>query len=173
MFNDYTGPLNFCDECLLLIMTCRQDIPDKIDILWRSIICEEVLPCRTDSRPVADFLTDLKRGSLTENEPVVLGDAGPDVSSKFEEGGWTANLKNRVASLGSDLYGRGANFAFPLDLVLGTLEGLRRLHVGASDGGDRSRPWPAQSVLDAGVPYYEIMASYESIWTGVGDGEAR
>ena len=49
LYNDYAGPFNLCDICLLILCTCKEESPSVIDTLWRSIICEEVLPCQTES----------------------------------------------------------------------------------------------------------------------------
>ena len=47
LYNDYACPLNLFDVCLLIFETCRRNDADTINMLWKSIICEEILPCQT------------------------------------------------------------------------------------------------------------------------------
>merc|ERR1712060_483551 len=93
------------------------------------------------------------------------------------DGAWIGGLRNRVATIGKELVGNGANYTFPVDLIVRSLEGLRRTYDNVQEQGSASQLWPAQSVLDAGVPFYEVLTSYDSILSveivAVGDVAAR
>lgn len=164
IYNEYACPLNLFDVCLLVLETCRHKDANGIHTLWKSIICEEVLPCQTSSESVVEFLTELKQGSMLAEELIVYGegDAG-DTLPKFENGEWIPRLRNRVAALGKELFGKGADYTFPLDLIVRELEGLRQIYNNTRDEGHVSQPWPAQTVLDVGVPFYLLLESYDSL----------
>ncbi len=128
LYNDYAAPLSFYDLCLAIMQTCHCDDSATIITLWRSILCEEVLPCQTSNKDVQRFLNTLQRGSMMEEETVILTEA--NVTSvdgesllKFEDGGWIPSIKNRIVSLGKELFGKGADFVFPVDFVVEQLEG--------------------------------------------------
>jgi nuclear pore complex protein Nup155 len=124
LYNEYACPLNLFDVCLLILETCRRNDLDTINVLWKSIICEEVLPCQTDSSSVVNFLTRLKRGSLLEEEVIAYGDGAANDLQMFETGEWIPCLRNRVTSLGKELFGKGADYTFPIDLIVRELEGM-------------------------------------------------
>jgi nuclear pore complex protein Nup155 len=123
LYNDYACPLNLFDVCLLIFETCRRNDFDTINMLWKSIICEEILPCQTNSDSVVDFLTRLKQGSLLEEEAIVYSDGAANDLQPFETGEWIPRLRNRVTTLGKELFGKGADYTFPIDLVVRQLEG--------------------------------------------------
>jgi nuclear pore complex protein Nup155 len=126
MYNEYAGPLALYDVCLLILRTCHENDTNSIIKLWKSIFCDYTIPCRASTVSAQTFLTDLKRGSMLEEEDVVLdANAGGAHSNLplYEDGDWIPKLKNRVISLGKDLYGQGADYTFPLDLIVKTLEG--------------------------------------------------
>jgi len=124
LYNDYACPLNLFDVCLLILETCRRNDLDTINVLWKSIICEEILPCQTHSYSVVNFLTRLKQGSLLEEEAIAYGDEAANDLQMFETGEWLHRLRNRVTSLGKELFGKGADYTFPMDLIVRELEGM-------------------------------------------------
>ena len=192
LYNEFACPLNLFNVCLLILETCRHNDNESISTLWKSIICEEILPCQTNSEAVVDFLTRLKQGSMLEEETIMYGVASSnDAVQQFENGEWIIRLRNRVASLGKELYGKGADYTFPLDLIVTQLEGeimavwrlglfhslarslslcLIDLRVGLRQTYDQFRgedhtsfPWPAQTVLEVGVPFYLLLGSYDTL----------
>jgi len=171
LYNDYACPLNLFDVCLLILETCRRNDLDTINVLWKSIICEEVLPCQTNSYSVVNFLTRLKQGSLLEEEAIAFGYEAANDLQMFETGEWLHRLRNRVTSLGKELFGKGADYTFPMDLIVRELEGLRQTFDETREGDHLSQPWPAQTMLDVGVPFFMLHDSYslqmnENIATG-------
>jgi len=122
LYNEYACKFNLFDVCLLILETCRTKEVSSITCLWKSIICEEVLPCSTNSEAVVEFLTALKQGSMLEEETIVFGSSGNNIQL-FEAGEWIPRLRNRVTLLGKELFGKGADYTFPLDLLVNELEG--------------------------------------------------
>jgi len=164
LYNDYAGPLNLFDICLCILATCNHNEADSIHKLWKSIICEEVLPCHTSSESAMEFLGKLKQGSMLEEETIVHGAGnGGDALPKFENGEWIPRLRNRVAALGKELFGKGADYTFPLDLVVRELEGLRQVYDNTREEGHVSLLWPAQTMLDVDVSFYALFESYDSL----------
>lgn len=128
LYNNYAAELGLYDLCLSIIQTCNYNDASTIRTLWRSIFCEELLPCRTCSKEVQLFINTLQRGSMLEEERIILSDA--DVANDegeslmlFEDGKWIASIKHRIISLGKELQGKGADFAFPVDFITEQLEG--------------------------------------------------
>ena len=60
---------------------------------------------------------------MLEEETIVLGTDGGGTIQEFENGEWIPRLRNRVTSLGKELFGKGADYTFPLDLLVNELEG--------------------------------------------------
>ena len=126
LYNDYAGPLALYDMCLLILRTCHENDTASIAKLWKSILCDYIIPCRVRDPSAQTFLAELKRGSMLEEEDIVLDESAGSAYAKlplFEDGGWVPKLKDRVLGLGKDLYGQGADYTFPLDLIVRTLEG--------------------------------------------------
>ncbi len=128
LYNDYAAPLALYDLCLAIMQTCNCDDISLITTLWKSILCEELLPCRTKSREVQSFVNALQRGSMMEEERIVLTDANitnEDGKSLmlFEDGMWISSMKNRIINLGKEFQGNGGDFVFPIDFVVEQLEG--------------------------------------------------
>lgn len=165
LYNEYACPLNLFDICLLLLATCKHNVAQPIVTLWKSVICEEILPCRTGSASVVAFLMELKQGSMLEEEKIALGEGGNDAMKNFDSGEWMPRLKNRVATLGKELFGHGADYTFPLDLIVKELEGLRQTYISIHEEDHVSQPWPAQTVLDVGVPFHILFDTYNSFQT--------
>lgn len=122
LYNDFAAPLNLFDLCLEIMMMCRQNDPTHITTLWKSVICEEMLPCGTSSRVAFEHLNDLKSGSMIE-EDIVFGENLDNNLKQFDNGSWVPRLKATVTELGKNLYGKGADYTFPVDFLLETLEG--------------------------------------------------
>ena len=128
LYNDFAAPLALYDLCLAIMQTCNCDDTSTIRTLWRSILCEELLPCRTQSEEVQFFLNTLQRGSMFENQQVLLTDSNVtnengDSLMLFEDGDWIFSIKNRIITLGKELQGKGADFVFPVSFICEQLEG--------------------------------------------------
>ena len=163
LYNEYAGPLALYDMCLLILQSCRQNDSSSIIKLWKSIVCDFVIPCRTRDPAARAFLSELKRGSMLEEEDIILdSDGGASGSGLplFEDGDWIPKLSNRVVALGRELYGHGADYTFPLDLIVRTIEGLRRCMP-----QDRSTriSWPLQILIDSGVTYDMLFDVYSGL----------
>jgi hypothetical protein len=122
LYNDYAAHLNLFDICLVIMETCHQNDPWYIAKLWKSIICEELLPCCTTSRVVFEYLRELRDDSIVQEE-IIFGETADDNVGQFDDGSWIPRLKATVTGLGKKLYGKGADYTFPTDLLLETFEG--------------------------------------------------
>jgi len=167
LYNDYACELNLFDVCLLILNTCNHNEREGIETLWKSVICEEILPCQTTSAIAISFLAQLKQGSPFEEETVMQsGDYGNDLQS-FDNGEWIPRLRNRVTALGKELYGKGADYTVPLDLIVQALEGLRQAYSEMHKENKLSQSWPIETMLNVGVPFDALYQSYDSIYLEV------
>jgi nuclear pore complex protein Nup155 len=126
LYNEYSGPLCLYDVCLLIMQSCHYHEVQTIETLWKSILLEEILPIATRSEAIKRFLEHLKAGSLLEHESISLLESethGVQSDCIFENGDWIPVLKSRVVNLGKELYGKGADYTFPLEFIVKTLEG--------------------------------------------------
>jgi len=164
LYNDYAAPLSLYDLCLLLMRTCNLNEPDHVATLWRSILSEEVLPCQTRSGPVRAFLNEMAGGGMVQDDCDLLGDgdAGDPSVTLFEDGKWIPRLKDRVISVGRELYGKGADYTFPLQLLVNSLEGLRFVYGSCSSASSDALSWPLSVFLKVGVQYSPLLEAYDS-----------
>ncbi|KAL7546804.1 hypothetical protein ACHAWF_010137, partial [Thalassiosira exigua] len=125
LYNDYAAALGLFDLCLIIMQTCHHRHPDETGALWRNLIWEEILPCATDLDSVAGCLERLRDGDFIEGAIARSTTAGGAL--RFEDGGWIPHLCGRVVALGRELIGKGADFTFPLDLIVRELEGETEL----------------------------------------------
>lgn len=158
LFNDYAAALDLYEYCLLILHACRHDETPVIQRLWKNLICAELLPCATYEEHVNSFLQHFV-SDLGYGEEINLLRPGEFAESLqiFERGDWAKRLEHKVVDLGKELYGTGADYVFPVDFLLSTLESLRECASGAV---------PSMYSLDilakVGVPYLLILDSYES-----------
>jgi nuclear pore complex protein Nup155 len=130
LYNDFAAFLSMFEECLLILHACRHDDARTIQALWKNIFCEELLPCSTRSETVHHFLqtfvADLGLGDqinfLSETEQ-------SDSLRMFEDGFWEKPLIQRIVDLGKELYGTGANYVFPVDFILFSMEGKLYIYL--------------------------------------------
>jgi nuclear pore complex protein Nup155 len=126
LYNEYAHPMNMYESCLMVLYTCRHDDTNHIQMLWKSIFCEEVLPCSTRSEQVYRFLQSLPENSMYTNSDITLlpeNATAEDSQPLFESGLWMQKLEGRIISLGKEVYGKGADYVFPVDFVAFCLEG--------------------------------------------------
>jgi nuclear pore complex protein Nup155 len=126
LYNEYAHPMNMYENCLLVLHTCRHDDTNHIQMLWKSIVCEEVLPCSTRSEHVYRFLQSLPEDSMYTNCDITLlpeNATAEDSKPLFESGLWMQKLEGRIIGLGKEVYGKGADYVFPVDFVAFCLEG--------------------------------------------------
>jgi nuclear pore complex protein Nup155 len=130
LYNDYTGHVQFFDLCLRILHQCRDNSP-YIETLWNSLICEHVFPCATSSETTYNFLKNLSSGSLIIDSVVLLSTPNQEgeILPLFESGTWVNPLKQKVESLGRDLFGTGADYVFPVELLVTSLEGEFRVEA--------------------------------------------
>jgi nuclear pore complex protein Nup155 len=124
LYNDYTAHVQFFDLCLRILHQCRDNSP-YIETLWNSVICEHVFPCATNSETTYNFLKNLSSGSLIIDSVALLSTPNQegDILPLFESGTWLNPLKQKVESLGKELFGTGADYVFPTELLVTSLEG--------------------------------------------------
>jgi hypothetical protein len=91
------------------------------------------------------------------------GDHGNNLQS-FDNGEWIPRLRNRVATLGAELYGKGADYTLPIDLIVYALEGLRQAYNGIHKENNLSEPWPIETMLSVGIPFDALFQSYDSLY---------
>jgi nuclear pore complex protein Nup155 len=168
LYNDYAFPMDMVDVCLLVLFTCGHDDPTHIQQLWKTLICEEVLPCATRSEQAYRFLQTLTEGSLAETAKIKLlggGASAEENDSLFESGNWMRKLEGRIVPLGREIYGKGADYVFPVDFIVSCLEELQRAYAAAvpKDVATESQSFPFRVLVDVGVPYMVALNAYDSI----------
>mmetsp|Transcript_26949 Transcript_26949/g.40789 ORF Transcript_26949/g.40789 Transcript_26949/m.40789 type:complete len:1699 (+) Transcript_26949:181-5277(+) len=159
LYNDYAAELNLFDMCLRIMLSCRHDETATIERLWKSIICQEILPCYTRSEATYNFLQNILNDSLIEERVVLLSEGDSASLPSFESGDWLERLREKVEALGKDLIGKGANYVCPVDFLVSIFEGLRH----ALQHGSDSSPWPLDIFVRINVPYLDLLDAYGSV----------
>jgi nuclear pore complex protein Nup155 len=124
LYNDYAAEYCLFDDCLYLLHACRHADERVIHFYWKSILVEELLPCATRNENIYNFLRNFLADSAVDESVKYLQ---PNESSNslhlFESGGWTKQIESRIINLGNELYGTGFDEVFPVEYLLGLLEG--------------------------------------------------
>lgn len=129
LFNEYTAPLNLYEMSLRILHSCRHQDTALIETLWKSVICQEILPCSTNSEATYNFLLSLMPDSTTPEEvaqSVVLlsGENGNGEGLPlFESGSWLEKVRSRVTRLGRELFGQEADYVCPVGFLVTSMEG--------------------------------------------------
>ena len=169
LLNEYAAVLQLWDFCLIIIHCCRsrgESFDGTIQGLWRTII-GEILP-RSAAYPeknkhAAKLLNRIHEQSYVEKK---------DDGSKFEEGRWIVPLKSKIVSLGNELYGSGADHTFPLVLLSGELETLRRVYNTCNNTNKLTTPWSLTAFLEVGCTYQSIIQAYDQLFHSAEDKDA-
>jgi hypothetical protein len=122
-------PNRLYGECLLLQHIY---LDGEIIDIWRSAICDEVLPCATRSERARRYLRRFAAAVGQEDRVRLLASDDPagDESSLFEEGHWIARVEERVAQLGRETLWAGGP-ALPVTFLTETLFGESVLFSGS------------------------------------------
>ncbi|KAF0701292.1 Aste57867_8221 [Aphanomyces stellatus] len=115
LFNDYAIPYGLHTECLRILHACRTNEPQLIARLWKQLIFGFVPAAATPSSPAATWLANQQRA---------LGQPPLDGHGAFEDGAWIQPLRTYVTQMGTTLLHSGADFVFPLQDLVMTLESL-------------------------------------------------
>ncbi|KAI2512730.1 hypothetical protein MHU86_1726 [Fragilaria crotonensis] len=155
LYNDYAAELELHDVCLHILRSCRYDKePDKIEMLWQKIICQEILPCTTRSTASYNFLRTLA-GNDSRAVTLLSADAQDNINPLFEDELWLDRVKRVVIALGRDLYGEEFEFIVPVVFIVITLEGLRHALPASS-----SQPWPLRILRCIGISFLNLLDSF-------------
>mmetsp|Transcript_9535 Transcript_9535/g.13832 ORF Transcript_9535/g.13832 Transcript_9535/m.13832 type:complete len:1914 (-) Transcript_9535:86-5827(-) len=169
LYNDFTAPLGLYDLCLAILQTCQYNETATITKLWRSILCEELLPCRTNSNEVSACLKNLQRGSMLEEESVIVSSnavtkENGDSLLSFDDGEWIAAIKTRIITLGKEFHGKGSDFVFPLHFIAECTEGLAHAYK-SLEGNSSPEHWPLKTLVESGADFPSILEAYHYIFT--------
>lgn len=176
LYNIFACPLAMYDLCLAIIQTCKYDDEATVLKLWKSIICEEILPCRTESDDVVSFFTQFKENSLLEEEEIVLSSAAVrlvtgETLKCFDDGEWKTGLIARVTGLGRELLREGPQFVFPIQRISDWLESIDRVYCGIP--GNEREEWVLKTLIDSGASFSSILQAYDSNLRSLGDSSLR
>jgi nuclear pore complex protein Nup155 len=167
LYNEYAAPLNLSDVCLLILHSCRHSDASTIETLWRNVLCEEIFPCATHSADAYQFLQSLMAGSVVDESITLLAEGRTSSLPLFEDAGWVLTLQDRIVSLGKEVYGNGADYVFPIDFLVSTLEGLRHSLLSSKSRAvsisGRGKPWPLEILVQVGVPFSASFEAYENL----------
>jgi nuclear pore complex protein Nup155 len=167
LYNEYAAPLNLSDVCLLILHSCRHSDASTIETLWRNVMCEEIFPCATHSADAYQFLQSLMAGSVVDESITLLPEGRTSSLPLFEEADWVLTLQDRMISLGKEVYGNGADYVFPIDFLVSTLEGLRHALLSSKSRAvsmsGRGKPWPLQIIVQVGVPFSACFEAYDNL----------
>lgn len=159
LYNDFVAVVPLFDLCLVMFHMCRHDDPPTIKNLWKNAFCEEILPCCTKSPTIFRALGEFTREVDLADRVTYWGDTAEIADMPvFEDGNWVVPVHDMVVRLGHELYGSGADYAFPFDYILEQLELLRCML-----GSNLAFGWPLTTMAEAGVPYLFILDAYENI----------
>lgn len=169
LYNEYALPLGLYDICILILNLCHYTDPTTIITMWNFLFCEELVPCRTNSSVVKEFLGGLQEDSMLHQESIILSDANildEDGLSVlvFEEGRWIPSLKNRIICLGKEIYGKGNDFTFPVNFIVDTLEGINFIYRNVSSV---SESWPLQTLVEVGVSFQSLLDAYNTKYSRI------
>lgn len=122
LYNEYAVKMDLFEICLDMLRICRSEDHEALSILWRHIISKEILPCVARRDTNYSFLQSLV-ADIGRGDDVHTQETSDDSLPVYENGDWIKRLEAKMVSLGQQLYGKGADFVFPLRFLLEHLEG--------------------------------------------------
>lgn len=123
LLNKFAIPYEMYEYCLLLLHACKHQDVVHIHQFWNSLLCEEIFPCYTRNEQAYHALRGFAEGSFVDNPQITLLDNNEKaVGVLFEDGHWMKAVEEIVVRLGTEVYGSGENFVFPVEFVTSCLE---------------------------------------------------
>jgi nuclear pore complex protein Nup155 len=176
LYNIFACPLAMYDVCLAIIQTCKYDDEATVLKLWKSIICEEIIPCRTENAQILSFLSQFKEASMLEEEEVILSATAVrtvtgEILKCFDDGDWKNGLIARVTGLGRELLREGSYFVFPIQHISDWLESINRVYCGIA-GNEHDR-WVLKTLIDSGASFSSVLQAYDSNFSSLDDSSLR
>lgn len=148
MYNDVCGPFCLWELCLSILLVCGMSEHDNIRLLWKAIIVDEI-PADSKNDAILAHLLDMR-----QDVPI----RGGVVQGQFEDGDWIVRVKSKVINVARGLWGRGADYIVPVELLIFELEGLRRCWdlVGGGEKGN----WVISAFAEAGIEWSQLADYY-------------
>ena len=190
LFNDYCLKFNLHEECLYILHANRH-FSEVIKTLWMNVISIIVFPCATsDQETYSNLMKFANEADAAEHVKLLHPGDDSNTIQLFEACRWGKLLQNKISDLGRDLYGTGADYVFPVEFLLATLEGalwwcpphsptmlilttssppsliaLRKALRGnnTSNEGIISPGWALVTLADGGIPFMKIWESYDAV----------
>lgn len=166
LLNRYAIPYEMYELCLLLLHACKHKDIVHIEQFWKSLLCGEVFPCCTRNEQTYRLLLSFTEGTLSENPKIsFLDDETQAFCPLFEDGVWMKSIEEAVVRLGSEIFGAGESFAFPVEFVMSCLEELRHAYCYATGGFEERRTliWSFTVLVSAGVETLAAIRAYEQM----------
>lgn len=116
LFNDFAAPMGLYEICLLIINVCKTNDSSTIENIWKRIISSVLDNVWSEKEEVQGVLRALKDDNIE-------GSAEREKISDFESGEWIRPMQEKITSLGKQLWGKGADFTYPLLLIIPIVEG--------------------------------------------------
>lgn len=124
LINKYAIPYELYDCCILLLHACRYNNLLEIERFWKSLLCDEILPCSTRNEQAFRWLRSFVDGSHVDNPTIqLLADNESASGPLFEDGHWLQTVEGILVRLGEEIFGSGDTFAFPVEYIISCLEG--------------------------------------------------
>ncbi|CAK4107486.1 unnamed protein product [Aphanomyces euteiches] len=147
LFNEFAMPFGLYTECLRILHACRTNEPQLIATLWKQLIFGFVPSASQE--PAASWLREQhnQAGLVVPTE------------TTFEDGAWVTPLKTYVLQMGTSLLHAGADFVFPLEMLVSTLETVDYYYLQVASRLEE-HSWVAKIFLDLQFPPALLVGIY-------------
>eukprot|EP00622_Pseudochattonella_farcimen_P007822 FR743909.1.p1 GENE.FR743909.1~~FR743909.1.p1 ORF type:complete len:332 (+),score=59.53 FR743909.1:54-998(+) len=151
LYNDFARAYDLWQICLVIMEKCNHNDREEIAQLWHRIILQELPEAVT---PEAQHQLGRKRHDWNVGPVTKEG--------KFEDGGWISGLRDKIVSIGKEVYSGSSQYVFPVRLLCSELEQITAALSRATGYSttDLTESWVAGALHDAGVPYDDLFETY-------------
>ncbi|RHY11645.1 hypothetical protein DYB30_002237 [Aphanomyces astaci] len=119
LFNEYAMPYGLHTECLRILHACQTNEPRVIASLWKQLIFGFVPPCTSPTTPAA-----VSQWLQAQHKALNQDPSTASLDGSFEDMTWVANVRSYMLQMGATLLHSGADYVFPVQELVETLETL-------------------------------------------------
>jgi len=153
LLNEYATRYSMYDLCLVILNVCKYSNTEYIQALWKFLFCSWV-PMKSSDQNVEQFLYNEFRVGTTFEDNLSKQSSFDDCNL------WLPTFQAQFVQLGKELWGKGADYTFPIGFLIQKLSKLQFASRQASSIVSTDLPWALIFLLEVNVPHIKILEAF-------------